>query len=128
MKTNKIRKVLPYTLEILLLGTAVVCFIGEWIGASSFSLMMAFGILAITVLLIWKNKYLALSIAILLGGASAYFLLALLSEFHEFPAENQERWQMLLIGIAIFSSLLAALLIMPKKYFASYRSLICQMP
>jgi len=90
--------------------------------------MMAFGILAITVLLIWKNKYLALSIAILLGGASAYFLLALLSEFHEFPAENQERWQMLLIGIAIFGSLLAASLIMPKKYFASYRSLICQMP
>jgi len=121
MNASKIRKVLPYTLEILLLGTAVVCFIGEWIGASSFtsfSGMMVFGILVIAILLIWKNKYLALSIAILLGGASAYFLLALLSEFHEFPAENQERWQMLLIGIAIFGSLLAASLIMPKKYFA----------
>jgi len=119
MKASKIRKVFPYTLEILLLMAAVVCFIGEWIGASSFNGIIAFCILAIAILLIWKNKYLALSIAVLLGGASAFFLLALLSEFHEFPVENQERWQMLLIGSAIFGSLLVASLIMPRKYFVN---------
>lgn len=118
MKAGKVRKVLPYIPEILLLVAAMVCFLGEWIGASSFNGIIAFGILTIALLLIWKNKYLALSIAILLGGASVYFLLALLSEFNEFPAGNQERWQLLLIGGAIFGSLLVASLIMPKKYFA----------
>lgn len=121
MKADKVRKVLSYIPEILLIVAAIICFLGEWIGTSSFtsfSGIMAFGILVFIALLIWKNKYLALSIAILLGGASVYFLLALLSEFHEFPVENQERWQMLLVGCAIFGSLLVASLIMPKKYFA----------
>lgn len=119
MKADKIKKVLPYIPEILLLVAAMVCFVGEWIGASSFNGIMIFGILTIAILLIWKNKYLALSIAILLGGASVYFLLALLSEFHEFPVENQERWQMLLVGCTIFGSLLVASLIMPRKYFVN---------
>lgn len=121
MKADKIKKVLPYIPEILVLVAAMVCFLGEWIGTSSltsFSGIMGFGILVFVALLIWKNKYLALSIAILLAGASVYFLLALLSEFHEFRVENQERWQMLLVGCAIFGSLLVASLIMPRKYFA----------
>lgn len=119
MKAGKIKKSLPFIPEILLLVVAIVCLLGEWIGASSFNGMIAFGILTIAILLIWKNKYLALSIAILLGGASVFFLLALLSEFSEFPAGNQERWQMLLIGGAIFGSLLVASLIMPRKYFVN---------
>jgi len=118
MKVGKIKKTLPFIPEILLLVAAIVCLLGEWIEASSFNGIMAFGILTIAVLLIWKNKYLALTIAVLLGGASVYFLLALLSEFGEFPAGNQERWQMLLIGSTIFGSLLVAALIMPRKYFA----------
>lgn len=117
MEAGKIRKFLPYTPEILLLMSALVCFMGEWLATSNINGIMVSGILLIVALLIWRNKYFALSIAVLLAVASIFFLLALLSEFHEFPVENPGRWQMLLAGTAIFGSLLALSLIMPRKYF-----------
>ncbi|WP_353129920.1 hypothetical protein [Parapedobacter pyrenivorans] len=118
MKTEIVKRALPYTPEILLLIAGIVCFLGELISASSINGFLFIGVLAILALLIWKNKFLALSIAVLLGGASVFFLLALLSEFSEFPTGSPEGWQMLFVGGAIFGSLLAVSFIMPKKYLS----------
>jgi len=118
MNALNIRKIFPYTPEVLLLMGAVVCLVGEWLATSHVNGLMVVGMLLVVTLLISKSKYLALSIAILLGVVSVFFLLALLSEFHEFPVDNPERWQVLLGGGAIFGSLLVVSVIMPRKYFS----------
>ena len=119
MKAGIIKRTLPYTPEILLLIAGIVCFLAELIATSSINGLLFLGVLAVVALLVWKNKFLALSLAVLLGGVSVFFLLALLSEFSEFPPGSQEGWQMLLVGCAIFGSLLAVSLLMPRKYIVA---------
>lgn len=119
MNALNIRKFFPYTPEVLLLTGAVVCLVGEWLATSHVNGLMVVGVLSVVALLIWKSKYLALSMAILLGVVSICFLFAVLSEFHEFPVDHPERWQMLLAGGVIFGSLLVVSVILPRKYFSS---------
>lgn len=107
-----------YAPEFLLLMGAVVCLVGEWWAASSINGVMVFGILAIVMLLLWKNKYLALAIAVILGAVSVFFMLAVFAEYSKFPSSSSDGWQLLLTGILIFGSLFAISLIMPKKYFS----------
>ena len=116
-KTN-IRKGLLYAPELLLLIGGLVCLVGEWLGASSVNGVMIFGILAVVTLLIWKNKYLALAIAMVLGAVSVFFMLAVFAEYREFPSESRDGWYVLLMSMLLFGSLFAISLIMPKKYFS----------
>ena len=121
MKKENFKKGLKIIPELLLLIGGITCLFFELTKASPTSLAtigsLVISILIVLALLIWKNKYLALSISIILGCASFYFILALLSEYSEFPIGSKDGLQMLLIGGLIFGPLLLISTIMPAKYF-----------
>jgi uncharacterized membrane protein YdcZ (DUF606 family) len=71
----------------------------------------------LSILLIWKNKWLAYSIAIVLGLVSLYFLLACYKEYMEFPAGDSESTRLILTGGLIFGSLIVISSLMLIKYF-----------
>jgi hypothetical protein len=75
--------------------------------------------LLLVALLIWKNRYLALFITAVFALGIGYMFLALLSEFHEFPAGDPGAAQMLATGGAIFLSAAILVIIMPIKYFST---------
>jgi hypothetical protein len=78
--------------------------------------MIACGLILST-LIIWKNKYFALSLSIILALVSLYMLLAVFSEYKEFPSGDRSGLQLLLVGGLIFISLLAVSIFLPRKYF-----------
>ena len=120
MEKGSLKKGLKYIPEILLLTFGAYTLLFDLIYASSFSVIngiIIFGMITILALLIWKNKYLAFYISMILGFISFYFILALLSEFSEFPAGSKDGRFMLLIGGLIFGGLLVISIIMPVKYF-----------
>ena len=121
MEIEKVKKGLWYIPELLLLAGGFFCLLSELINASLISLttiagLIIFEIIVIT-LLIWKNKYLAFCISFLLGCVSFYFILALLSEFSEFPVGSSDGIRMLLVGGLLFGGLLIVSIIIPIKYF-----------
>lgn len=73
--------------------------------------------LVLGTLVIWKNKYFALVLSIALGPASAYMLVAVFSEYHEFLPSDKNGLQLQLVGGLLFTSLLMISIFMPKKYF-----------
>ncbi|GHT04495.1 hypothetical protein FACS189440_13970 [Bacteroidia bacterium] len=111
-------KKLGYLPEILLLAGAVFAFFEELIRTSVVNYFAIACIALLAILLIWKNRWLALSISIVLGLVSFYFILACYSEFKEFPAGDNDGIRMLLTGCLLFGSLIAISFIMPRKYFA----------
>ena len=121
MDIEKVKKGLWYLPEVLLLIGGFVCLLAELTSASPTLLtsiigLIIFEIIVIT-LLIWKNKYFAFCISFILGCLSFYFILALLSEFSEFPVGSSDGMRMLLIGGLLFGGLLIVSIIMPIKYF-----------
>jgi Na+/H+-dicarboxylate symporter len=70
-----------------------------------------------SVLLIWKNKFLAFFISVVLGIVSFFFLLACFSEYSEFSAEDPAGTTLLLVGCSIFIPLIVISIVMPIKYF-----------
>ena len=117
MKSLNPKKALPYLPEILLFIAIGISFLGELIETSSVNyFMIACGLILFT-LIIWKNKYFALSLSIILGLVSFYMLLAVFSEHKEFPSGDRNGWQLLLVGGLIFTSLLAVSIFLPRKYF-----------
>jgi hypothetical protein len=110
-------KKLWYLPEILLLLGAGVCFFEELFRVSVVNYFMIVCIAILSILLIWKNRWLAYSIAILLGLVSFYFLFACISEYKEFPAGDSDGTRLMLIGGLIFGSLIVISFLMLIKYF-----------
>jgi len=120
MEKKILKNALRYIPEVLLLIGGIFCLSNELAGNIPISLisgLILFGVLAVFTLLIWKNKYYALVISIILSCISIFFLLAVLSEFSEFPSGSKEGAQMLLFGGLLFGGLFAISVIMPIKYF-----------
>ena len=117
LNNRNFRVGIRYAPEFLLLIGGMFCLVGEWLETSSVNGVMGFGILVIVALLLCKNKYLALTISAILGLVSVFLMLATFAEYSEFPSGSSEGWQLLLVGMLIFGSLLVVSLIMPKKYF-----------
>jgi VIT1/CCC1 family predicted Fe2+/Mn2+ transporter len=113
-------KKLLYVPEILLLSGAVVGFFEELIRVSVVNYFVIACIVLLLTLLIWKNRWLALSLSIVLGMACFYFLLACYSEYKEFPANDNNGIRMMLTGCMIFGSLLVISAILPGKYFSKH--------
>jgi hypothetical protein len=102
---------------MLLIAGIVFGVSGELIVTAKINYFMLACLLIMGVLVLWKNKYLALIISVLLGLVSMYFILALFSEFREFPAGSKEGMNMLITGLLIFGSLIILSVMMPIKYF-----------
>lgn len=67
--------------------------------------------------LIWQNAAVGRTLAAITGLISIFFLLALVSELLEFQMFNSRAWELLLGGLLIIGSSLAASIFMMKKYW-----------
>jgi hypothetical protein len=117
MTLNPNTRYLKYLPEIFLFSGILVVIIMDLINTSCVNYGMIICGLLLSILVVWKNKYLALCVGLILGLGSFYMLFALLSEFHEFPAEDKNGTQLLFIGVMMFLTLLAVSVILPVKYF-----------
>jgi len=111
-----LKKALPYVPEILLVIAAGTTFMGDLISTSTINYFMLGCLLILLTLIIWKNKYFALILSFILGVGSFYMLLAVLSEYSEFPAGDRDGLQLLAVGMSLFTSLLVVAFFLPKKY------------
>jgi len=119
MKTLK--KVLPFIPEIILLLVSLLWIYDLFAGNPLNYFLVAISVAIIT-LLILRNKYLALGLSILLGIGNCYMILAVISEFREFPAGDSAGTSLLLTGILIFTTFLFIAVAMPVKYFKRDKS------
>lgn len=117
MKKASFNNIFPaFIPEILLISGALFCLLGDLIYTSTLNFFILTSMLVLFALTLWKNKYLALIISVLLGLSGFYLIFAVLSEFSEFPAGNIEGIIMLITGLVIFGSLILLSFVMPRKY------------
>jgi hypothetical protein len=117
MKYYSSKNLWAYLPEIFLLLSIGFVLIMDWIKTSSVNyFMICFGVILL-ILIMSKNKYLAIGLAIILGSLSCYMLFALLSEYNEFPSGDNHGTILLATGSLIFCSLLAISILLPLKYF-----------
>ncbi|MDH6535325.1 hypothetical protein D0T51_09115 [Parabacteroides sp. 52] len=69
----------------------------------------------------WKNLTVSMVSSILFGLGSLYMVLAVVSEYSEFPAGDPEGLRLLLVGISLFGGLAIMAFIMPWKYIRMYQ-------
>jgi len=100
-----------------LLSAAVIFY---WASAGKAINFIAIGLLIALILqIIFKNKFVGILIASLLIILSIYMLLAVMSEFNEFPTFNSDAKTLLFFGLSFFISIIAISGIMVYKYGAS---------
>ncbi|MEY3423118.1 MAG: hypothetical protein RIR48_3448 [Bacteroidota bacterium] len=117
MKYYSSKNLWAYLPEIFLLLSIGFVLIMDWIKTSSVNyFMICFGVILL-ILIMSKNKYLAIGLAIILGSLSCYMLFALLSEYNEFPSGDSRGTILLTTGSLIFCSLLIISMLLPLKYF-----------
>lgn len=122
MGTQKLKRALCYIPEVIFLSILAVIAAGSIIipsGSVNYTAILI-NVLAfayILTVIILKNKYLILLTSFLLAIGCLYMILAVLSEFHEFPAGDPKGKTLLITGISIFLGLFAMAVIMPLKYF-----------
>lgn len=80
-------------------------------------------ILFMSLLVILKNKTMALFASLLIGIGSLYMIFAVLSEYSEFPRGDANGLKLLLTGATIFLSTLLISILLPIKYFKRKQSL-----
>ena len=80
-------------------------------------------ILFMSLLVILKNKTMALFASLLIGIGSIYMIFAVLSECSEFPRGDANGLKLLLTGAIIFLSTLLISILLPIKYFKRKQSL-----
>ena len=84
--------------EYILLLAFAVTFVCDLVFVGQFNYSFLILSVAVVALLIWKSKLLAGLYSVVLGLGSTYMILALLSEFREFPAGDPEGLKMLIVG------------------------------
>ncbi|MDR2679491.1 MAG: hypothetical protein LBC47_01620 [Tannerella sp.] len=117
MKRVNLKRILSYLPEAVVLLVAMYWFVDSLLGASRVNWFMAGVIVVILALLIRRSRVLAVALSVVVGLGSFYMLLAVLSEYHEFPAGDPSGVQLLLTGSLICVSFGIMSVIMPWKYF-----------
>ncbi|WP_431136001.1 hypothetical protein [Psychroserpens mesophilus] len=88
-----------------------------WTSAGHVINYIAIGlIIAIVLQMIFKNKVVGVSIALLLIMTSLYMILALTSEVREFPSFNSEAKTLLFVGLTYFLTTICMSVVMIYKY------------
>lgn len=107
-------KTITLNLPEYLLIAAVIFY---WMSAGTVVNPIAIGLILVLVLqMIFKNRIVGILIPSLLIVISLYMLMALMSEFNEFPTFNSDAKQLLLVGLTFFISTMAVSVIMICKY------------
>lgn len=118
MKKEILKKFWPYAPEASILLLAVVGFFEELLSRATVNYFTMVCIAIMLILIIWKNKYFALVLSVLLGLVSFYMLLAVVSEFREFASGDAKGMQLLLTGSLLFGFLMLMSFLIPGKYFS----------
>lgn len=87
--------------EFILLGLSTYWFLDNFIGGNHFN---PFALAICVVLLLqvfFQNKYIGFSMAVFISLFSLYMVLAVISEFRDFPAASAEAFQLLGFGLLL---------------------------
>lgn len=102
--------------EIILFGLASFWLLENLIASSYFN-PFAFVVLIILLLqLVFKNKYVGFFMASLIALFSLYMVLAVFSEFRDFPVANFDAFQLLGFGLFLCSLGFGSAMLMFYKY------------
>ena len=120
MKSSKVKKVLFYLPEFTFLGLGSYGIVDSFLFYSGINwILLIISVLFIALfitLLIGQSRMLASTLSLLLGVGCVYMLLALLSEYHEFPIGSLEGKTMLITGTLLFGYLLVMACSLAWKY------------
>ena len=95
----------------------IIAVLFYWISVGLIVNPIALGLIALLIFqIIFKNKIIGLIIPSLLILTCLYMLLALMSEFNEFPTFNEEAKTLLFVGLSFFISTMAISVFMIYKY------------
>lgn len=113
---NRSKQILYSLPEYTLLLAFAVTFICDLIFAGKFNYSFLILSSAVVALLIWKSRLLAGLYSAVLGLGSIYMMLALISEYSEFPTGDPQGLNMLLTGSLFFLCALSIAIALAIKY------------
>ena len=117
METLNLKRVAQFVPEMLLMAVALFMAIENLLVNGIVNYPMLLLIAFVSIMLLSKNKYMALLTSVAIGIGSLYMMLAVLSEYQEFPKGDTSGLVLLLVGLSICLAALALSAIMPVKYF-----------
>ena len=123
MKKMNLSKEIQYIPEVFIVLVAIYWFLDGLLTTSYINYPMLAVILFMSLLVILKNKTMALFASLLIGIGSIYMIFAVLSEYSEFPRGDANGLKLLLTGAIIFLSTLLISILLPIKYFKRKQSL-----
>ena len=123
MKKMNLIKGIQYIPEVFIVLMAIYWFLDGLLATSNINYLMLAVILFMSLLVILKNKTMALFASLLIGLGSLYMIFAVLSEYSEFPRGDANGLKLLLTGAIIFLSTLLISILLPIKYFKRKQSL-----
>ena len=123
MKKMNLIKGIQYIPEVFIVLVAIYWFLDGLLTTSYINYPMLAVILFMSLLVILKNKTMALFASLLIGVGSLYMIFAVLSEYSEFPRGDANGLKLLLTGAIIFLSTLLISILLPIKYFKRKQSL-----
>ena len=123
MKKMNLIKGIQYIPEVFIVLMAIYWFLDGLLATSNINYLMLAVILFMSLLVILKNKTMALFASLLIGIGSLYMIFAVLSEYSEFPRGDANGLKLLLTGAIIFLSTLLISILLPIKYFKRKQSL-----
>ena len=123
MKKMNLIKGIQYIPEVFIVLVAIYWFLDGLLATSYINYLMLAVILFMSLLVILKNKTMALFASLLIGIGSLYMIFAVLSECSEFPRGDANGLKLLLTGAIIFLSTLLISILLPIKYFKRKQSL-----
>ena len=123
MKKMNLIKGIQYIPEVFIVLVAIYWFLDGLLTTSYINYLMLAVILFMSLLVILKNKTMALFASLLIGIGSIYMIFAVLSEYSEFPRGDANGLKLLLTGAIIFLSTLLISILLPIKYFKRKQSL-----
>ena len=124
MKKMNLSKEIQYIPEVFIVLVAIYWFLDGLLTTSYINYPMLAVILFMSLLVILKNKTMALFASLLIGIGSLYMIFAVLSEYSEFPRGDANGLKLLLTGAIIFLSTLLISILLPIKYFKRKQSLL----
>lgn len=117
METLNLKKIAQFAPEMLLLAVALFMTVENFLVSNIVNYPMLLLVAFVSIMLLSKNKYMALLTSVVIGIGSLYMVLAVLSEFYEFPKGDSSGLVLLLVGLSICLVSLALAVVMPIKYF-----------
>lgn len=117
METLNLKRVAQFVPEMLLLAVALFMTVENLLVNSIVNYPMLLLIAFVSIMLLFRNKYMALLTSVAIGVGSLYMMLAVLSEYNEFPKGDTNGLVLLLVGLSICLAAFVLAAIMPIKYF-----------